>query len=154
MRVPAVTVLFFAATLLFLAAPIALRPTSDEPQPNERTVAAPDAPIGSLEVDFLTPYFALDPSASVDGAIAPPAFDPASPFGGLPQSEGSDVVAAACSSCHSLQVVMQQSLTREAWDATLDTMVAARGMAELDPADRTVVLDYLARQFSPQPARE
>lgn len=153
--VPRGALAFFLAAAAFLAAPLwlpqpSLEPPEDRPaaasRPAGETAAPPPA---ARDPDFLTPYFALDPSAPLEAAAARPAFDPADEFGGLPRTENVDLVAAWCASCHSLQIVMAQALPRERWDALLRLMVETHGMAEPDRDDRAAILDYLAAHFSP-----
>jgi cytochrome c len=69
----------------------------------------------------------------------------------MPRTEGVDIVIAQCSYCHSPFLIMQQRLSRERWDSIIRLMVEERGMPEPDPADRQVILDYLARYFSGAP---
>jgi cytochrome c len=141
----------FMAAALLLASPLALRREARPPAPESPAAHSADEPFPAAakagEVDFITPYFALDPSAPVDAEAAQAAFNPADPYGGLPQTEGFDLVAAQCSACHSLNVVMQQSLPRERWDALLDWMVARQKMPAPDARTRAAILDYLAQNF-------
>jgi mono/diheme cytochrome c family protein len=68
----------------------------------------------------------------------------------LPMGEGREEVFYHCSACHSIKTVVQQRLSRETWDYTLDYMVAEQGMPELDPEERKIILEYLATNVSPQ----
>lgn len=142
---------FFIAAALFLASPLWLRDAQDVARPAQAArPAPPEAPAPATRgVDFLPAYFALDPLAPVDGGPARAVFNPADAYGGLPQAEGYDLVAAYCASCHSLRVVMAQSLPKARWDALLTWMVERQGMAAPDPADRAAIVDYLAAHFAP-----
>ena len=64
-----------------------------------------------------------------------------------PRTAGWEETGYMCAACHSLAIVKQQGLTRKAWDKLLDWMVEEQGMAELEPEDRVVILDYLAQNF-------
>ena len=66
---------------------------------------------------------------------------------GLPAGQGRDEVFALCGACHSLKLVTQQGLSRERWDEALDWMIEEQEMEALEPADRKLVLDYLARFY-------
>ena len=70
-------------------------------------------------------------------------------FGGLPPGPGREEVFYVCDACHSLKLVTQQGLDRDAWDETLDYMTAEQGMAGLEPDERRLILDYLATNFGP-----
>ncbi len=72
------------------------------------------------------------------------------PWDDLPPGEGRELTYASCSGCHSMMLVQQQGLSREAWKDTLDWMVAEQGMPEPPPALREQILDYLAQVFSPE----
>lgn len=148
MRAPGFSLALFFAAGGFLLSPLALpqfKAPSAAPARAARVVSATPASIP--ELDFYPAYFALDPSASVYGAEARAAFNPADPFGGLPQTEGYELVAAQCAACHSLRVVMQQALPPARWDTLLRWMVERQGMRPLEAPDRRVVLDYLTRHF-------
>ncbi len=73
--------------------------------------------------------------------------------GGLPAGPGQDEVSAYCIPCHSLAIVTQQRLSRRVWDEVLDWMVEEQAMPELDPADRALILDYLAIHYAPDTPR-
>jgi len=70
----------------------------------------------------------------------------------LPDGDGRDLVFYGCVPCHSTQIVRRQAMSRERWSDTLDWMTSRHGMPPLEPADRTAVLDYLARHFGPAAA--
>lgn len=74
-------------------------------------------------------------------------------FGGLPPGPGREEVFALCDACHSLKLVTQQGLDRDGWDETLDYMTGEQGMADLEPGERKLILDYLARNFGPDRRR-
>ena len=48
-----------------------------------------------------------------------------------------------------MRLVTQQGLSRSVWDEVLDYMVEEQEMAELEPEDRKLILDYLARFYGP-----
>ncbi len=68
---------------------------------------------------------------------------------GLPSGAGREEVYSLCGACHSLMIVKQQGLSRDAWDETLVWMVEEQGMPELDPDSLGLVLDYLAAHYGP-----
>lgn len=68
-------------------------------------------------------------------------------FGGLPPGPGRDEVFAICDACHSIKLVTQQGLSREVWNDILDYMIEEQGMAALDPTERALILEYLAKNF-------
>ncbi|UWQ27160.1 aldehyde dehydrogenase (plasmid) [Leisingera aquaemixtae] len=69
-------------------------------------------------------------------------------FGQLVAAEGAEETFYACTACHSEMIVAQQGKTREGWAELLDWMVEEQGMAELEPAEREVILDYLAAHYN------
>ncbi len=70
-------------------------------------------------------------------------------YEGLPPGEGRDEVFGLCGACHSMKLVTQQGLTRSTWEEVLVFMVEEQEMAELEPEDENLVLDYLARFYGP-----
>lgn len=70
-------------------------------------------------------------------------------YQGLPPGEGRDEVFGLCGACHSMMLVTQQGLSRSTWEEVLVLMVEEQEMAELDPEDEKLVLDYLAKFYGP-----
>jgi mono/diheme cytochrome c family protein len=68
----------------------------------------------------------------------------------LPQGKGRDEAFYGCTACHGFALVRQQGMSRERWDETIDYMSTRHNMPELDPADRALILDYLASKFPPR----
>ena len=69
-------------------------------------------------------------------------------YDALPEGENKDLVYGVCSGCHSMNIVMQQGMTRERWDKTLEWMYEKQGMPRLDDQTESEVLDYLAQHFN------
>ena len=67
---------------------------------------------------------------------------------GLPVDVGRDEVEAYCGACHSLKLVVQQGLSRAAWEETLQWMVDEQEMEPLESGDHKLVLDYLSKHVS------
>ncbi len=66
---------------------------------------------------------------------------------GLPGGAGREEVYGLCGACHSLMIVKQQGLSRDAWAETMDWMVEEQGMPELDRETLDLVIDYLAEHY-------
>ena len=66
----------------------------------------------------------------------------------LPNAPNRDLVSAACGSCHDIEMVVINGRSRESWSNTIDEMTGY-GM-RLTPADRALVLDYLATYVLPK----
>lgn len=71
-------------------------------------------------------------------------------FGGMPDDEGRLEVFGFCGSCHSIDLVLQQGLTRAVWEEVLTEMVSEQEMAPLRDDDRRKVLDYLEKYYGPE----
>lgn len=67
----------------------------------------------------------------------------------LPRGPGREDTFYACIACHSIRIVAQQGLSREAWEETLDWMVEEQAMDPLDPELHEIVLTYLADYLGP-----
>ena len=65
----------------------------------------------------------------------------------LPPGEGREETFYACTACHGSRIVTQQGMSRERWDATIDWMIERHAMPPPDPAERALILDYLAANF-------
>ena len=68
----------------------------------------------------------------------------------LPQGAGREVVTKRCVACHEADLITQQRLTRVGWGRSVDKMV--RWGAIVEPAERELMLDYLAAHFAARPA--
>lgn len=55
-----------------------------------------------------------------------------------------------CASCHGFRIVATQGMNLEQWDSSLIWMTQRHNMPELDKADRTLILNYLAKAFPPK----
>ena len=98
---------------------------------------AADAPAGDARSDKA----ATAPAAGADDE------DDEDEYQGLPPGDGRDEVFGYCSACHSIRLVSQQGLTRADWGEVLVYMVEEHEMAELEPEDERLVLDYLAHFY-------
>ncbi|MEZ5954708.1 MAG: hypothetical protein R3C13_10445 [Hyphomonas sp.] len=127
---------------------------ADEPKDDGHVAAAvtamADAWTGDIQFD--TAFNTLDPSltAVASGTGVATAFDPNDEYWGLPRDEGVDFVAAYCSGCHSLQIVMQQSKDEAHWHELIDWMIHTQGMPEPEADVRAEIEGYLGRNFNGQ----
>ncbi|MDX1483382.1 MAG: aldehyde dehydrogenase [Alphaproteobacteria bacterium] len=87
------------------------------------------------------------PAPTAVRAQQPAAEDAEQDWQGLPPGKGREETFYACAPCHSLRLVTQQGLSRRRWSETLDWMVAKQAMPELNPDDRELILDYLAKHY-------
>jgi hypothetical protein len=120
-------------------------------------ILAQDAPAGEAvlamaaawngNIRFGAAYAALDPARVDFDAAQGRGFDPADDYWGLPRTPGYEEIAARCSACHSLALVMQQRQTKAGWAAVIDRMVARQGMAAPEPQVRSAVIAYLVREY-------
>ncbi len=67
----------------------------------------------------------------------------------LPEGPGKALVEANCQTCHSLKLVVQQSLSRERWDETLTWMQKHHKLRQFEAEERRQILDYLAAKLGP-----
>lgn len=70
----------------------------------------------------------------------------------LPAGPGREVVVARCVACHEADLIVQQRLTRAAWQRSVEKMV--RWGAVVDTTEREPLLDYLAAHFAATPAAQ
>ncbi len=108
------------------------------------TAAEKPAPVGSTRRQLaLAGIVVTAMSAAAEEAKIPE----------LPLGEGRQEVVETCSACHSLRLVVQQRLSQEVWDETLDWMVAEQGMPALEPLARRRILNYLSTHLNPTTPR-
>ena len=82
--------------------------------------------------------------------LLPPAAQAEDEYLGLPDVAGREEVFAYCGACHSMQLVVQQGLTRHGWEEVLEWMYDEQEMERLEPADEKLILDYLAKHVNPE----
>lgn len=70
-------------------------------------------------------------------------------FRGMPDDDGRLEVFGFCGSCHSIDLVLQQGLSRAVWEQVLVEMVRDHEMVPLQPEIRTKILDYLEEYYGP-----
>lgn len=70
---------------------------------------------------------------------------------GLPEGEGKALVEQRCSVCHGLEVITGNRLSAAEWDAVVASMIG--NGAQLDDAERKVVVAYLAAHFGKEAAQ-
>lgn len=95
-----------------------------------------------LTAAFLVLMFVLAgcSSGSSQATQAPVSSDSTSP-------DGATLLETRCSVCHSADRATRTSKTLEEWDVTVTRMIE-RG-ARLTEAEKTVLLDYLAKNYGP-----
>ena len=71
--------------------------------------------------------------------------NPASAGTALPSGEGSDIARRRCLTCHGVDLIAQQRLSRDDWSRELEKMVAWG--AQVTGEERPLLLDYLAGQL-------
>jgi len=126
---------------------IAAHETADAPSMKGGTKFSAMAGASSGEINYAPGYSALDPLTQLNNAQGETLFDPQDNYWGLPRSAGYEEVAAYCTACHSLRIVMQQRQPREGWNYLLTWMTEKQGMAPPPTADREILLDYLSQHF-------
>lgn len=62
-------------------------------------------------------------------------------------ADGETLLEERCTECHGLDRTTSQEKTRAEWEETVSRMID-RG-AELDEAEKTVLVDYLAETYGP-----
>ena len=87
------------------------------------------------------------PLTAEESGNAAAAADTTEDWGGLAPGPGREEVYYLCAGCHSLAIVKQQRLSRESWEETLHWMIEEQGMAEPEPEEWSLVLDYLDSQL-------
>jgi hypothetical protein len=87
--------------------------------------------------------------AASGGALAQgaaPAFTPADEKPeNLPDGPGREETFYACTACHNFKLVAAQGMTRAQWDDSLTWMTTRHNMADIQGADRDLILNYLEK---------
>jgi mono/diheme cytochrome c family protein len=65
----------------------------------------------------------------------------------LPAGTMQAKATTACLECHEARIILQQRLSKAAWTKEVDKMM--KWGAQVDPADRDALIDYLSANFSP-----
>jgi hypothetical protein len=68
----------------------------------------------------------------------------------LPEGPGRDETFYACTACHNFKLVAAQGMTRAQWDDSLTWMTTRHNMADIQGADRQLILDYLEKHYPPR----
>ena len=92
------------------------------------------------------------PAPTMAPTSAPPAVIPPQPTQAPSAAtavldDGATLLETRCSACHSADRAKQASKTHEQWDQTVTRMIG-KG-AQLTEAEKTVLLDYLAKTYGP-----
>ena len=66
----------------------------------------------------------------------------------LPEGPNRALVEVVCGSCHDIEMVAINGRSEASWDLTIDEM-ASYGL-RLSPADRAIILKYLATYLPPK----
>lgn len=81
------------------------------------------------------------------------AADNIDPSTGLIMDDGWQSVRAHCGGCHSHALVTGQRADRQTWLDMIRWMQATQNLWQFDAATETAILDYLAKNYPPQPNR-
>lgn len=79
-------------------------------------------------------------------AVAEPETDPQS---GLVIADGSNLVLAHCSACHSTSLITQNAMSKKRWLKTIRWMQDTQKLWPLGDAE-PAILDYLAKWYGPK----
>ncbi|PCI82489.1 MAG: hypothetical protein COB20_00040 [SAR86 cluster bacterium] len=72
--------------------------------------------------------------------------------GELIQEEGWQLVRDNCTECHSSQIIVQNSGSREVWKSRIEWMQDSQGLGELGAELEGSILDYLATNYGQKTA--
>lgn len=67
---------------------------------------------------------------------------------GLKEDEGLMAVVTHCTACHSAQLVIQNRMNKERWNATIRWMQETQNLWDLGE-NQEVIVDYLVRNYPP-----
>jgi cytochrome c5 len=69
----------------------------------------------------------------------------------LPEGKGAIVVREKCLTCHEADLIIMQRLSRQGWTREVEKMI--RWGAIVPETEKELLVDYLALNFGPKPAR-
>jgi cytochrome c5 len=69
----------------------------------------------------------------------------------LPEGKGAIVVHEKCLTCHEADLITMQRLSRQGWTREVEKMI--RWGATVSETEKELLVDYLALNFGPKPAR-
>ena len=70
----------------------------------------------------------------------------------LPEGPGREETFYGCTACHNFKLVAAQGMTRAQWDDSLTWMTTRHNMADIQGAERDLILDYLEKHYPPKGA--
>jgi hypothetical protein len=68
----------------------------------------------------------------------------------LPEGPGREETFYACTACHNFKLVAAQGMSRPQWDDSLTWMTTRHNMADIQGAERALILDYLEKHYPPR----
>ena len=66
-------------------------------------------------------------------------------YHGLSPVSGVELVVKNCTVCHSADIILENHMSRKAWDKTITWMQKEQGLWELNKEVRKIILDYLSK---------
>jgi competence protein ComEA len=67
----------------------------------------------------------------------------------LPDGPGKEAMERVCTACHGAEIVMGRGLTKDGWTQVVEEMIGRGAQGSED--DFAQIVDYLAKNFPPQP---
>ena len=64
---------------------------------------------------------------------------------GLAPVSGVELVVKNCTVCHSADIILENHMSRKAWDKTITWMQKEQGLWKLNKEVRKIILDYLSK---------
>ena len=66
-------------------------------------------------------------------------------YQGLSPVSGVELVVKNCTVCHSADIILENHMSRKAWDKTITWMQKEQGLCKLNKEVRKIILDYLSK---------
>ncbi|MDE0800848.1 MAG: hypothetical protein OSB02_08955 [Rhodospirillaceae bacterium] len=64
-------------------------------------------------------------------------------YAAMVDGDGKDFAFLVCSDCHAMQHVLQKRYSSQGWQSAIKRMTEDFGMAELEPDESRLIIDYL-----------